>query len=302
MRYRPFGQSGAAVSCLSLALTARPMSRDARIALVYSALECGINTFELQALDPEAGLALGEALASLEREVVFAGLRLGWAVSRRGQRVRDLSPEGLAGAIEATLARTRLGFLDMAIVETVGGEVLPDHVVPALQAAQAAGRVRMLGIAGEAAVEPHIGQGVFEVLAAPFSVRSGWTERSRIQAAVASGMAVIGYGFKPFGRRAEDELALPPRSILDRLIGKARLRDVGAGPFTFLEDAAAGSAEEICLGYALTEPALATVQAPARSIGQIQALAAVVERELPAGVAAQIEMARFSNTALSGAA
>jgi hypothetical protein len=44
------------------------------------------------------------------------------------------------------------------------------------------------------------------------------------------------------------------------------------------------------------------VQTRGRTVEQLQKLAAVAEKELPNGVAAQIEMARFSAQETSGAA
>jgi hypothetical protein len=44
----------------------------------------------------------------------------------------------------------------------------------------------------------------------------------------------------------------------------------------------------------MTEPSLCTVQVAADQIDRVEAMAAVCERELPSGVPAQIEMARFA--------
>ena len=44
----------------------------------------------------------------------------------------------------------------------------------------------------------------------------------------------------------------------------------------------------------MTEPSLCTVQVPADRIERVELMAAVCERELPSGVPAQIEMARFA--------
>jgi aryl-alcohol dehydrogenase-like predicted oxidoreductase len=65
-------------------------------------------------------------------------------------------------------------------------------------------------------------------------------------------------------------------------------------PYHFLEDTHGWTGEEICLAYALFEPAVTSVQMHADSLERLTRLAAVPERELPTGVAAQIEMARFS--------
>lgn len=294
MRYRPFGRSGAAVSALSLALTDRPMRPDDRVKLIYAALEAGINTFELQSRDPGVAQALGDALSVIDRNMVFVALRVGWTRDRSGMRVRDLSADGLTGAVEAALIRTRLGHLDVAILDTLDTEALPAHVVPSLEAVRAIGRVRMLGIAGAGAAEAHIDSGAFEVLETPFNVTSGWIDRNRIKHAVAADMAIIGTDYHPFGRRKEDKASPGPLG-LGRLLGGggAPGRGQAEGPYGFLERTPGWTAEEACLAFALTEPSLATVQTRCHEADALQKLALAVERDLPNGLSAQIEMARF---------
>ncbi|MEI9965266.1 MAG: hypothetical protein WDM92_11800 [Caulobacteraceae bacterium] len=68
----------------------------------------------------------------------------------------------------------------------------------------------------------------------------------------------------------------------------------GAGSYAFLDRTDGWTAEELCIGYALTEPALSTVQVETRNIEHLEALAGVPDRELPQSVPAQVEMARFA--------
>lgn len=307
MRYRPFGRSGAAVSSLSLAFDDQPMSDAARAALVYAALESGVNTFELQVLDAGAAAAIGQALGAVERRMVFVGLRLGWARDENGRRVRDLSRDGLVAAIKGFLAHSGLGFIDVALVEAAEGEPVPPHVIPLLKAAQSARRVRMIGAAGGDAIDPWMETGALDVVATPFSLCSGWRERNRLKQAVEREMTVIGYGYHPALPRAGQAEAGPesPRLGLSRLLRRPAAPppvEAADGPYAFLDRTPGWTADELCLGYALTEPCLATVQASARDPAQVQALAAVVERELPTGLSAQIEMARFSGPQAIGAA
>ena len=67
-----------------------------------------------------------------------------------------------------------------------------------------------------------------------------------------------------------------------------------ADSYAFLDATHNWTAEEICLAYALTEPALATVQLFAPSLDRLERLAETPEREMPPGLSAQIEMARWS--------
>jgi aryl-alcohol dehydrogenase-like predicted oxidoreductase len=293
MRYRPFGRSGAAVSALSLVLTDTPMRADDRVKLIYGALEAGVNTFEIRGRDPQVAVAVGEALSVIERNMVFVALRVGWNYDRNGGRVRDLSAEGVTGAIEAVLARTRLGRLDVAVLDIMEGERLPSHIVPALHSARAAGRVSMLGIAGGDATDAYVGTGDFDVLATPFNIQSGWLERNRLKRATQCDMAILGCDYHPSGLGGGEAAFKSAGPLgLGRLLGPRRERVPSA--YDFLERTPGWTAEQICLGYALTEPSLASVQTQVQSVEHLQALTAVIERDLPTGLAAQIEMARFS--------
>ena len=300
MRYRSFARSGAAVSSVSLVLGDQPARDEDRVKLIYAALEAGINTFELQSREPGVATALGDALAAVDRNMVFVALRVGWGKDRNGKRIRDLSADGLTGAIESTLARTRVGRLDVVTLDVRDDERLPDHAIPALQSAQAAQRVRMLGVGGGDGVDPYIDSGAFEVLAMSFNIQSGWRERNRLKHASQADMAVIGCNYQPFTAAAEEAKAASGPFSLGKLLAPKRERVDGA--YAFLERTPSWGAEEICLGYALTEPALTTIQITATTPAQVQALSAVVERDLPPGVSAQIEMARFSKSEVSGAA
>jgi aryl-alcohol dehydrogenase-like predicted oxidoreductase len=304
MRYRPFGTSGAAVSCISLVLTDQPMRPEERVKLIYGALEAGINTFELQSRDPEVASALGEALSAVERRMVFVAQRIGWSRDPSGKRVRDLGQGGLTGAIEMTLQRSRLGRLDVALIDVADGEVLPPHVVPAMQSAKQAGRVRLLGVAGRDGVDQYLDSGEFDVLATSFNIQSGWRERNRLKRAVQAEIPIIGYGYQPFTpAQVEDAPKSSGPLGLGRLFGGGNKEPKPQGAYAFLDRApGTWTPEEICLGYALTEPSLTTVLTRVRDVEHLQRLAAVAEKELPTGVAAQIEMARVSASQESGAA
>lgn len=294
MRYRPFGQHSATVSAVSLALTDAAMGEDERIALIYAALEAGINTFDIQSRDPEIARTVGDALSSVDRRMLFVTARVGWNRDARGKRVRDLSSNGLTGVIESISAHSRLGRLDAAIVDALPDESLPNEVLAELEQARSDGRVRMLGVAGGDAVDPLLGSGVFQVLATPFNLQSGSRERNRLKRAAENDMPVIGTDFHPAARRGgpAEEDKRPGLWKLPRLLGGSRKPQLG--PYAFLDRASGWTAEQVCLGYALTEPTVNTVQVAAHDAKGMKELAEISERELPTGIAAQIEMARFS--------
>jgi len=235
---------------------------------------------------------------------VFVALRIGWSRDRSGARIRDLSPAALTGAIESTLVSSRLGRLDVVLIDVGDDETLPSHVVPTLQASQQAQRVRMLGVAGGDGVDRYLDTGAFDVLATAYNIQSGWRERNRLKHAAQADMPIIGYDFQPFAAAVGAAEAAKPSGPfgLGRLLSSGGHKEKIADAYAFLERNGAWSAEEICLAYALTEPALTTVQTRARTAEQLHRLAAAAEKELPNGVAAQIEMARFSVAESTGAA
>ena len=97
----------------------------------------------------------------------------------------------------------------------------------------------------------------------------------------------------PGPARAEGERA-PRRGLL----GIRRPEPLAAmGGYGFLQDTAGWTNEDICLAYALTEPAFATVQVEAWRADAVERLAAVCDKDLPTSVSAQIEMARFGQVA-----
>ncbi len=287
MRYRPLGARGQVVSAVSLILEPDPARRRPAdwIPLIYAALECGISGFEIRALDPVLGEGLGEALAAVERRMVFVALRLAVHPGRAA------SLEAVAGQIRATVAATGLEYLDAAMLDPRA--LSSSQGVKELGALKSAGLVRALGVHGSTeAVDPLIASGQLDLLATEFSLLSGWTERRRVRSAVATDMAVFGYGCYP---KEQLEALIRPRP---------RERDnplAGTGGYSFLNETKDWTSEEICLAYALTEPSLASVQVKVCSIEHLEQLAAAPEREFPPAVAAQIEMARFSSLAESEA-
>lgn len=288
MRYRPLGVTGTVVSSVSLVLAdsqARTRAQDWE-ELIYAALENGINCFEITGRSPLIVEGVARAIHAIERNLVFLAWRLGASHPLSGQPLRDFSPEGLQHNVEAILSRTGFSYLDAIILDDPLSEELSSYALGRLKDFRATGRVRRLGVAGQDdAMDAYITTGAFDILCTPFSLISGWKERLRLKAATAQDMAIIGYDFHP-DRFQRGGAAGPKPGAANPL--------AGAGTYAFLERTPGWSAEAICLCYALTEPSLATIQIVTDRPDKIAALAAVVEKDMPPGVAAQIEMARFS--------
>ena len=290
MRYRPLGPTGMAISVVSLRLDdcgARPRPADWQ-AFLYAAFECGINAFEIVGRHPALIEGLGLALEAIERRLVFVALRLGVAPGR------DFSPDGMRHLIDLVITRTGMDYLDAVVLDDPQSEELTPYALEMLRGIRQSGRTRMLGVGGQdEAIDAYISTGAFDLLRTPFSLTSGWKDRLRLKAAMEHDMGVFGYGYHP-----ESLIRAPEAARKPSLFGGGRANPLqGIGGYAFLHEMANWTSEELCLAYALTEPALASVQISVDSIEVLEALSAVSERDLPPGLGAQIEMARFGGAA-----
>ena len=296
MRYRPFTKSGRSVSAITVGLGPRPQASGERLKLIYAALESGVNSFELQAADLVAAKDLGEALSAIDRELFLVTLRFG----APGQEAHGpMGGADRAGeVIRAALDAAHLDAFDAVIVETSAAAPASGERVAALQEAKSGGWARMIGLAGDdAGLDAQIAAGGFDILSTRFSLRSGWAERNRIKAAVDRNQTVVGYGYAPSTGSVDTEVR---RRGLGRIFRRADTRPAAA--YDFLQSTPGWTAEQIGLCYALTEPALASMRVEATSPEHVERVAACVERQLPNGVSAQIEMAHFTDLDRSDAA
>lgn len=275
MRYRPYGKAGQVVSAVSLLLDGarRHSAREWR-ALITGAMDLGINGFEIAGDAPSLIEGASEALTSVERELLFIAWR------------PHVLPAEPSDTVQAFLARTGLGYLDLLNFDAAP----PTH--DALQRMRQARLVRSYGLTSDDDdTDLLIARGAFDALTTCYSPISGWRERNRLKNAADQGMAVIARNIWPE--------AIQPKPVLFKKSFLRRRKNPlsGIGGYRFLEATHGWTAEEICLAYVLTEPAVTTVRFEIDRIDHLQRLAEVPDRDLPTGVAAQIEMARFSEDA-----
>lgn len=300
MRYRPFGASGAAISTLTLSLGVDNLARGVAAAndLIFSALEAGINSYRLETADPVLAEVLGKALSNVDRKLLNVSLELGAGDGRRGS-ARDFSAEGMTGAIDRCLHISGLGWIDVALLEEPGEDELPQSSLNALKALRATGRVRYLGVSGSGDVmDTYVSTGAFDVLGTPFHVNVDWKIRSRIRAAREQDMAILAYDYFPAELDTEKKAATlhqPKKGLFGFGGPKTKANPLAhAGTFAFLHRTPHWTAEAICLAHAMTDPAISSVLVTARDAERLNALAGVPERDMPPGLAAQIEMARVA--------
>jgi hypothetical protein len=274
-----------AVSALTLRLAdgSRLRANDWR-ALVFTALENGINSFQVEGDSPELLKGAGEAFASVDRHLLFLTWRVRGDAALLGQQAVD----SLLGSAFEGLG---LSYVDLVLINDPLGPALPPAFDAGLRSLHQSRAIKGLGIASRGDIDPRLLQnGLVTAVSSPFNLSSGWAERHRIRTASQQNFAVIGEDFWPQALREGGEMAAPKPSLWRRRSDP--LADIGG--YEFLHTTQGWSGEDICLGYALTEPSLATVRITADTPAEVERLAAVVERDLPNGVCAQIEMARFS--------
>nr|WP_314431466.1 aldo/keto reductase [uncultured Brevundimonas sp.] len=302
MRYRPFGASGAAVSNLTLSLGVETLSRG-RVALselIFTALEAGVNSYHLANADPALAEIVGEALGHVERRLVSVGVTLGVGDGRK-KDFRDFSADGLTSAIDRALHASGLGWFDVAVLDEPADDELPQASLIALKALRKAGHVRLLGVSGDSPVmDVYVSTGAFDVLYTPFHANVEWRIRSRMRAARERDMAIFTYDYFPESlsteRKAAGAGATTKKKGLFGFGGKPVEQGMSnPGSFAFLHQTPNWKAEEICLAFTLTDPAISSVLVHAVNPERMEALAAVPERDLPPGLSAQIEMARVGS-------
>lgn len=316
MRYRPFGRSGVAVSAVTLVMSDKSMDRGPQGCrdLIMHALDLGVNAFHLAADDPHVAEVLGETLlGALERNLVFVSFRLGWSPGEKGKAVRDFSAEGMTAAVDTTLQRSGLQHLDLAVLDQPGSEEFPQRSLSALKALRSTGRVTLLGVAGgHDAMDAYVSTHAFDVLFTPYTLTSGWRERNRVRESMTQDMAVVAYDWYPeelTTRAKAVAYPAPPapqkKSLLGGLLGGASEPPArppahnpleGAGTYAFMHETKGWIAEDLCLGYILTEPGVSSALIEAYDVERLNRLSAVPDRDLPPALAAQVEMARFSRT------
>jgi aryl-alcohol dehydrogenase-like predicted oxidoreductase len=309
LRYRPFGRAGVSVSAVALTVDDRAGQRgaEALAGLIYAAMEAGVNTFHIESCEPEVLQTVGQSLAAVDRRLLFVSLRLGLRPGRTGL-TRDFSPDGLTDGIDQALAHTGLEHLDLVLLDEPGEDELPTTALTALKQQRTTGRLSLVGVGGaHDAMDAYLGVRDFDVLASPHHLRSGWKEQNRLKTAARSNMGVIAYDYFPeifhqtaAAAAAAATTATPTVAPKKRgLFGAAAAGpsepepQAGASTYAFLHQSNNWTAEELCLAYALMEPAVSTVLIRADEPERLAALAAVPDRDLPPGVAAQVEMARF---------
>jgi aryl-alcohol dehydrogenase-like predicted oxidoreductase len=287
MRYRPFARTGMAVSCLSISLNgARADLRpgDWR-GLIHAAFEEGINTFELvnPTMDLLAGFADG--VSAVKRSLLFTALRVDATVEARR----------LQHWVEDTVAAASIDHLNLLTVDA--GASYATDVLGDLLLMRETGLTKRLAVIGDGELlADDVEAGHFDAIVTAFSMRSNWRDRNLLRVALERQMGVI--AIDPFPAELASLAAVATSETKPKWYKKPKPL-AGTGTYAFLEKTRGWTAHQLCLAYALTEPAVATVMLELDDPKTLAELASTSDRDLPSTVSAQIEMARFSEGAVA---
>jgi len=133
----------------SLGQEFRSVRLDEAIASVHAALECGLSFIDTS---PFYGRGMSEVLLGIAlRDVPRASYTLCTKLGRYDLAHFDFSAKRVAESIDVSLHRLGTDHLDIVLchdIEFVPLQQIVDETIPALRQAQAAGKVRYVGISG----------------------------------------------------------------------------------------------------------------------------------------------------------
>lgn len=294
MRYRPLGAAGSAVSAITLVLDSAVAAQGAEgvRALVYTALEQGINSFHIDSLDRSLIRTTGEALSHIERDLLYVSLTIGPLPNGK----RDFSIEGVDAVISAVLKTSNLGYVDAIILDDPAKDELPATAMKAIRADE---RIKSLGVRGHSDVmDIYINSSLFDVLHTPCHIQLNAQQRARLREAREADMTIFGTDYYPESLLAAPPPPPPPPEQRNMFGIKKRpaAPEPVHSPFDFLKTTAGWEAEDLCLAHALLDPGLGGILVHATDSERLERLAQACERDMPVSLPAQLEMARVSAT------
>ncbi len=300
MRYRPFGRSGLALSTIGLHLPGHVLTKNRGLMekLLTAGLENGINTYHFDNADPKILQAAADIFSVVERRLLF--LSLSACDTATDGMTYDLG--SLKDRLRGAIKDSGLLWLDLVLFDKAGTTTLPDNSYDFVKTLQRSKMLRYIGARAQTADMADLIQGRrFDVLRTGFDIDSTWDKRRHIDAAIASDMAVFAEDTFPESYRKASDL-IPQEAKRGWFGAKAKNPLAGAGTYAFLHQTPEWTPEELCLGYALSQPSLSCIYVTADSPAHLESLAMVPERHLPSSVPAQIEMARFTGHPTKAAA
>lgn len=163
--------------------------------LVEQAFAAGVTVFDTAPAygAGEAERRLGLALRGLPRERVFVSTKAGVSSAGLARRLRDFSPDAVERSVRASVHRLGLEGVDALILHGPDPSELTPGLFSRLEDLKRAGAFRWLGVAGRGEeLDAALQTGHFQILMAPVHPFIGEPARTRLLAARAGGVRVMG--------------------------------------------------------------------------------------------------------------
>ena len=292
MLYRRCPHSGLALSAIRLRLSAHSFRKnpaDAR-EIIERALENGINAFQIDSSEIGFLHQISQVLKVVDRSILFIGMT-----------ARDDLGASYAGPIALAALKQRLAEavrlpglqrLDMVTFQSAEFRALApeDHAF-----LRRLGETHTVGQVG-VQLEPNDYLGVLDAgyptaILTDFDVTAGKARRRMVEDASRRNLTVFAQNYYP-ARLIESRPGESIRTHLQTLNTGAGL--LGPDKFSFLTNEIGWTAEEICLGFTLSQLQIISTGVAARSPDHLDGLARVVGRTLPRALHAHIELGTFA--------
>ena len=295
MLYRRCAHSGLALSAIRLRLSAhsyRKNPADVR-GIVERALENGINAFQIDSSDIAFLSQISQVLKVVDRSILFVSLtaRDDLGASHAGPLALPALKQRLAEAVRLP----GLQRLDMVTFQSAEFRGLPPEGHALLRRLAETHTVSQVGVQ----VEPADYAGVLDAgyptaILTDFDVTASKNRRLMLQDASRRNLSVFAQNYYP-ARLIEGRSGESIRTQLSSVHTSG-----GAGgpdKYSFLTNEIGWTAEEICLGFTLSQAQIVSVGVVARSPDHLDGLAGVVGRTLPRALHAHVELGTFDSAA-----
>lgn len=297
MRYRPFGRSGLALSNIGLNLRWEKLHKNRSLLqkLIFTALENGINTYHFDSAEPGFLQSASEIFGVVERKLLFISINAHEPTQAPDASVCAMPV--LKDRLRSAIKDSGFHWIDLLLFDQPAAEFIPDDSLNFLDSLKRSKMLRYVGTTCEAEqMADLVASGNFDVIKTSYDIDSSWDKRRQIDNAVSKELNVFGTDVMPEAYRKASDV-VPKAARRSWFGGKAANPLGGAGTHAFLHQTHDWTPEELCLGYALSQPGLSCIFIDADTPDHLESLAAVPERHLPSSVPAQIEMARFNGRA-----
>lgn len=198
-------------------------------------------------------------------------------------------------SVQYGLRTTGAGYFDTLMLDADAIKHLDSEGLKSLEDLKPAGLCKRIGVVGDGdAVDQCLRERKFDVLSTSYDVTANGQGRRRCREAADKEIVVLVRNPIPTQLIKDSEIPLTRKAT--SLFGvKPRDSLEGVGTFQFLRTTRDWTPQDICLAFLLTEPTMASVMLETTKPNDFAHLDALSDRDLPSGVPAQIEIARFAD-------